>query len=241
MNLCIDRGNSTTKIGIFVNDKLFTTKVFKKFGLLQLEQIFSEYFIENVILSGVVDTEIVLKNFLKEKSDFFIELSHETKLPFENRYLTPETLGKDRIAAVAGAAWLKPNADLLVIDAGTAITYDFIDAKGIYHGGNISPGVEMRAKALHQFTSKLPYVVPKEEFTLLGNNTTSAISAGIVQGIVFEIDGYIQTLKFKYPELSTFLTGGSIFYFDKKLKNSIFAEKFLVLFGLNRILQYNVK
>ncbi len=241
MNLCIDRGNSLTKIGIFVNEKLLTTKVFEKFGLEQVVQIFSEYSIENVILSSVVDTENVLKNYLKDRSNFFVELSHKTKLPFVNTYLTPETLGKDRIAAVAGAAWLKPNTDLLVIDAGTAITFDFIDANSIYHGGNIAPGIEMRARALHQYTSKLPYVVPKEEFTLLGNNTINAINSGIIQGIVFEIDGYIQTLKIKYPELSTFLTGGSIFYFDKKLKNSIFAEKFLVLFGLNRILQYNVK
>ncbi len=240
MNLCIDRGNSRTKTGVFSNEKLISTNIFEQFGIEQLANIFKEYPVQNVILSGVVDTDIVVKNYLKNRSIFFIELSHETKLPFENNYLTPETLGKDRLAAIAGAAWLKPDTDILVIDAGTAITYDFIDAKGIYHGGNIAPGIGMRARALNEFTSKLPLIEPSSEYSLLGNDTASAINAGIIQGVVFEIDGYIQTLKNKYPELSTFLTGGSIFYFDKKLKNSIFAEKFLVLFGLNRILQYNV-
>ncbi len=241
MNLCIDRGNTRTKTGLFQNDVLISTNVFDQFGLKEIANIFSEFPVQNVILSGVVETEIVLKNYLSAHSNFFTELTHKTKLPFDNRYHTPQTLGKDRLAAIAGALWLKPSTDLLVIDAGTAITFDFVDAEGIYLGGNIAPGIEMRARALHEFTAKLPLIKPSSEFDLLGNDTNSAINAGIIQGVIFEIDGYIQTLKIKYPELSTFLTGGSIFYFDKKLKNSIFAEKFLVLFGLNRILQYNVK
>lgn len=241
MNLCIDRGNSRTKTGIFQNEKLKAARIYDIFNREKLTALFSVFDIQNTILSGVVETDEEIKLFLKKNSRHYIELTHETPLPFENKYRTPQTLGKDRLAAIAGAEWLKPSTDLLVIDAGTAITYDFIDASGVYHGGNIAPGIEMRARALHNYTSKLPYVSPSEEPPLLGFDTESAINAGVIQGVVFEIDGYIDALRIKYPELSTFLTGGSIFYFDKKLKNSIFAEKFLVLFGLNRILQYNVK
>jgi len=176
---------------------------------------------------------------IREKTGHVIVLSHDTKIPFENRYQTPETLGKDRVAAIAGAAFLKPGCDVLVIDAGSAITYDFIDKNNVYHGGNIAPGMDIRLRSLHGFTEKLPLVAPDAKAALLGNDTRSAIASGVLHGIIFEIDGYISSLKIKYPELSTFLTGGSTFYFHTKLKNPIFAEKNLVLIGLNRILQFN--
>ncbi len=241
MNLCIDRGNSSTKIAVFDNDIIINTQVYSEFGINQLADIFTKFNIKNSILSEVVNSDASVFEYLKKNSDFFLELNKDTEIPFINKYTTPNTLGKDRIAAVAGAWALMPDKNLLVIDAGTAITFDFIDAGGIYHGGNISPGVNLRIKALNQFTAKLPLIEASENTELLGNNTESAINSGVINGIVFEIDGYIDALKGKYQQLSTFLTGGSIFYFDKKLKNSIFAEKFLVLFGLNRILQYNVK
>jgi type III pantothenate kinase len=178
---------------------------------------------------------------LKHKSTVLIELSHHTPIPIENKYQTPETLGKDRLAAVVGATFLKPDSDILVIDAGTAITYDFIDANKVYWGGNIAPGLNLRLRALHEFTQKLPLVEAKEESPILGTDTESAIISGALYGIVYEMDGYINHLKIKYPQLSAFLTGGSTFYFDTKLKNAIFAERNLVLIGLNRILQYNVQ
>ena len=156
-------------------------------------------------------------------------------------YETPETLGKDRLAAVVGASFLKPGKDILVIDAGTAITYDFINSKKQYLGGNIAPGINLRLRSLHEFTQRLPLVQVNSESPLLGVDTNSALVSGALYGIVFEIDGYISTLKIKYPQLSVFLTGGSTFYFDTKLKSPIFAEKNLVLIGLNRILQYNVQ
>jgi type III pantothenate kinase len=136
---------------------------------------------------------------------------------------------------------LLPASDILVIDAGNAITFDFIDAAGLYHGGNIAPGIEMRARALNKFTSRLPLIDPVPPQQLLGNNTRSAINNGIVYGAVFEIDGYIDLLVLKYPKLSAFLTGGSSFYFDGMLKNRTFAVKNLVLTGLNRILNFNVQ
>ena len=182
-----------------------------------------------------------IKSLLNEKSDYFIELNHTTSLPIKNLYKTPETLGKDRLAAVVGASYLNPNQDIVVVDAGTAITSDFINSHKQYLGGNIAPGLNLRLRSLHEFTKQLPLVSANSESPLLGIDTNSALVSGALYGIVFEIEGYINTLKIKYPQLSVFLTGGSTFYFVTKLKKPIFAEKNLVSIGLNRILQYNVQ
>jgi len=241
MNLCIDQGNSSTKIGLFDQNKLIDDLGYQQFGKKELSEILSKYSIQNCIISCVIADNKELVGELERKIPNFIELSHTTALPIENRYATPETLGRDRLAAIVGAAYLKPDQDILVIDAGTAITYDFMNASRHYLGGNIAPGLNMRLRSLHEFTQKLPKVEPKTESPFLGNTTETAILSGALYGIVFEIDGYISTLKIKYPQLSTFLTGGSTFYFDSKLKSPIFAERNLVLIGLNRILNYNVQ
>ncbi|MDD3320688.1 MAG: type III pantothenate kinase [Paludibacter sp.] len=241
MNLCIDQGNSSSKIGLFDKNTLIDSFIFKTINFNDIYSLLNKYKIDACILSSVISDNYELKRVLNEKININFELSSKTSIPVKNRYETPDTLGKDRLAAVVGASFLKPETDILVIDAGTAITYDFIDAKGNYEGGNIAPGVDMRLRSLHEFTQKLPLVSPSNDNPFLGKNTKSALISGAIYGIVFEIDGYINTLKIKYPQLSTFLTGGSIFYFDNKLKNAIFAEKNLVLIGLNRILQYNVQ
>ena len=241
MNLCIDRGNSSTKVGIFIQSSLIESFNLELFGKRELTSILNKYQIDCCILSSVISFNDSLATELKRKIQKVIELSDKTIIPIKNSYLTPETLGKDRLAGVVGAAYLKPGNDILVIDAGTAITYDFIDSYQNYWGGNIAPGLSMRLRSLHEFTKLLPIVVPKIESPFLGNNTESAILSGALYGIAFEIDGYIETLRIKYPQLSTFLTGGSTFYFDTKLKNAIFAERNLVLIGLNRILLYNVQ
>jgi type III pantothenate kinase len=173
---------------------------------------------------------------------YFIILDERTPLPIKVQYQTPQTLGKDRLAAVVGASFLQPEKDILVIDAGTAITYELIEASGIYLGGNISPGMSIRFKALNHFTGKLPLVQEeKEEVPLIGFSTKTAIQAGVVKGIIYEMDGYINELRSRYPELLVFLTGGHSFYFERRLKNTIFANINLVLTGLNRILEYNVE
>jgi len=240
MNLCIDQGNSSTKAGIFNQEELIESFQLRN-ELDEIAAIFDKYTIDSCILSSVVDNNEAIIQFLNNKKVYFEELNHKTALPIINTYSTPETLGKDRIAAVVGATFLKPANDLLVIDAGSAITYDFVSSDSVYHGGNIAPGLNMRLRSLHEFTQKLPLIEPKNETPFIGNDTNSAILSGSLYGIVLEIDGYINTLKIKYPELSVFLTGGSIFYFDTKLKSPIFAEPNLVLIGLNRILQYNVQ
>lgn len=241
MNLCIDQGNSSTKVGIFDQNILMHSFSFELFENKDILTVMNNFEIDACILSSVVLNNIMLIDNLKKYIKTIIELSHDTLIPIENRYTTPQTLGKDRLAGVIGAAYLKPETDLLVIDAGTAITYDFIDANQVYWGGNIAPGINLRLRSLHEFTQKLPLVKAQKESPVMGTDTNSALISGALYGIAFEIDGYINTLKIKYPQLSTFLTGGSTFYFDNKLKNPIFAERNLVLIGLNRILQYNVQ
>jgi len=241
MNLCIDQGNSRTKVGVFNQDELLETFVYDQFGKSEISILVDKFSVNQCIVSSVISDNAALLEELETTFSVFLELSHEVAIPIENRYSTPATLGKDRLAAVVGASFLCPDCEILVIDAGTAITYDFIDSKKVYWGGNIAPGLDLRLRALHEFTQKLPLVSVKNETPFIGNSTDSAILSGVIYGIVFEIDGYINELKIKYPQLSIFLTGGSTFYFAAKLKNAIFAERNLVLIGLNRILQYNVQ
>ena len=241
MNLCIDRGNSSTKVGIFNRNDLIETFQFEKLTQSEIDDLFRKFEISTCILSSVVSENKEVISLISSKSAYFLQLDQHTSLPIINLYDTPETLGKDRIAAVVAANFLQPDTDILVIDAGTAITYDFINSQKEYLGGNIAPGLNMRLQAMHQFTDKLPLVEAEAESPFLGTNTKSAILAGAFQGIIFEMNGYISSLKIKYPQLSIFLTGGSTFYFANKLKNTIFAEKNLVLIGLNRILEYNVQ
>jgi type III pantothenate kinase len=241
MNLCIDQGNSRVKTGIFDGYELVHYYQSDALSPGIIEKMVRDYTVTDCLIASTGEIPSFLYGELSRLNIPYGELTGSTPLPFVNAYKTPETLGRDRLAAIAGAHWLMPAADVLVVDAGTAITFDFIDASGIYRGGNIAPGIEMRAKALHQFTSRLPFVEPVLPVELLGDDTTSAINSGIIYGAVFEIDGYIDTLVLKYPKLSTFLTGGSSFYFDGKLKNRTFAVKNLVLTGLNSILNFNVQ
>ena len=241
MNLCIDQGNSSTKALIFNQSDLIDEFCFGNFGNQEITDLFEKFPIKQSIISSVTTENVGVKNLLHKKSQYFIELNHTTSLPIQNLYKTPETLGKDRLAAVVGASYLNPGSNSLVIDAGTAITYDFINSDNQYLGGNIAPGLDLRLRSLHEFTKRLPLVSANSESLFLGNDTNSALESGALYGIVFEIEGYINTLKIKYPQLSVFLTGGSTFYFATKLKKPIFAEKNLVSIGLNRILQYNVQ
>ncbi|MBQ5722460.1 MAG: type III pantothenate kinase, partial [Bacteroidaceae bacterium] len=165
--------------------------------------------------------------------------SHETPVPITNRYRSPKTLGADRLAAAVGARSLKPGKDLLIIDAGTCITYEVIDAKGNYWGGNIAPGMQMRLRALNEFTAKLPLVSAEGNVPGMGYDTETAIRSGVLRGMKYEIEGYIRSMRSKYPKLLVFLTGGDKINFDATIKSIIFADKFIVPRGLNKILDYN--
>lgn len=240
MNLVIDIGNTRTKFSVFNNGEVLITVPVNEFLPEHIDVLQNEHpALRKVILSAVKDYSPELRIALQNKFDFFLELDANTPLPIENCYKTPETLGKDRIAAVVGGFDLYPETNLLVIDAGTAITYDILNDKHQYLGGNISPGIEMRYKALHQFTGKLPLIGHKKFDKLYGTTTEEAIWAGVQHGVVFEVDKAIDTFKEFYKNLKVIITGGNADFFDKKLKNSFFVNFNLTALGLNSILEYN--
>ena len=237
MNLIIDIGNTVAKLAVFEQGEPLEVIRCCNQTLDKLPMLCQKYPIRRGIVSSVVTLSDTVLQQLAHWDFPIIRLTHETPVPIKNLYKTPQTLGADRLAANA----IRPNRDLLIIDAGTCITFDFIDRHGQYHGGNISPGMEMRLKALHAFTNKLPEVKADGEIPSYGDTTETAIRAGVYHGIAFEIAGYISQLQKNYPQLLVFLTGGDKFSFDTNLKSSIFADSFLVLKGLNRILEYNDK
>ena len=184
---------------------------------------------------------------VKNKSNFktlfsnknFVLLNNSTPLPIKILYKSPTSLGNDRIALAVGAITNFPNKNVLVIDAGTCITYDLINSKKEYLGGSISPGIQMRYNALHQFTSQLPLLESVDTAMLTGVNTEESIHSGIINGVFVEIDGIIQRYTNQYPDIKVIVTGGNAKFFDKGLKNTIFAKPNLLMEGLNKILDYN--
>jgi type III pantothenate kinase len=170
-----------------------------------------------------------------------LRFSADTPVPVTNKYRTPKTLGVDRLAAAVGASTLKPNKDLLIIDAGTCITYEVIDAQGNYWGGNIAPGMHMRLNALHSFTAKLPLIEAEGPVPGMGYDTETAIRSGALQGAAYELEGYITACEAENPGLLVFLTGGDAERLAAIIKRTIFVDRNLVAKGLNRILEYNVK
>ena len=239
LNLIIDIGNTTAKIALFEKDNMVEVFYTSNQSLDCLNKICLDKSIERGILATVINCNAVVSEQLSKLTIPLLKLDHRTALPIINLYETPETLGYDRIAAVIGAQSLFPDKNLLVVDAGTCITYEFVDAGGRYHGGNISPGLQMRFQALHQFTGRLPLIKSEGRMCLMGKNTETAIRSGVLKGLEYEILGYIKAMQEKYPDLLVFLTGGDEFSFDTNVKNIIFADRFLVLKGLNRILNYN--
>jgi type III pantothenate kinase len=171
-----------------------------------------------------------------------LELTHLTPLPFENQYETPETLGKDRLAAVAGAHFLFPQKNCLVVDCGTCIKYDMLTAEGAYRGGNIAPGAQMRIAAMHHFTARLPEVEMKMPADFTGRSTKTALQNGALRGAALEIEGFVNLFEKKYDSLNVILTGGDAAFFQAYLDiKNLIPEPELTLFGLNHILNFNTK
>ena len=245
MNLCIDQGNSRTKVALMTDEgKLIKDLTYKQFSSADVERLFDLYEITDSIISSVVDIEAAIVNTLSRRSQHFVLFDHLTPVPIINRYETPQTLGQDRLAAAVGAKSLCPEQNLLIIDVGSAITYDFVSAEGEYMGGNIAPGLKMRFTMLQHMTKKLPLVEVDENelIPLFGKNTRDAIAAGVIRGVAYEVKGYLRTLHEKMPSFRTFLTGGNAPYVLKNVRTSrsenrpIQYEKHLVLIGLNTIL-----
>lgn len=241
MNLIIDIGNTVAKIAVYDKDTQLEYLRGSNHSLDFMKILCNKYKIEKCIIASVITLSNTIRRQLANIEFPVLELSYKTPVPIDNKYKSPETLGMDRLAAVVGANYIKPGHNILVIDAGTALTYEFIDANGVYWGGNISPGIYTRFRALNACCDKLPLIDKGGDMPDMGFNTETAIRAGVIKGVEFEIQGYISMMQKKYPDLLVFLTGGDNFSFDTNLKSIIFADRFLVLKGLNRILNYNVK
>ena len=242
LNLVIDIGNTSTKVALFSNDKLIFNKNYETLTLTDVQTLLKEFNIVRSIVSNVKNEHSELEQLLTNQTHF-LSLNEQTVLPFTNLYSTPTTLGKDRIALVAAAATHFQKTDVLVIDAGTCITYDFIDKDRNYLGGSIAPGVNLRLKALNQYTGKLPLVdfSENEQPKLTGDSTVNSIKSGVFYGVKLEMEGVIAQYTKRYEDIQPVITGGNAEMFDLESKNRIFADKFFLLKGLNEILKYNAK
>lgn len=237
MNAVIDSGNTFSKIGWFENEKLleYTTRL----TFPELVSAIRENTPENILFSSVSTSHSEFIDALGLPVPV-MTLAPETLLPIKKHYDTPQTLGADRIAAAAGANFLYPSENVVVIDMGTCITYDLIDREATFQGGLISPGMKMRFRAMHTFTKRLPLIEPEENPALIGKSTRDAMLSGVMNGLLAEIDGIIERYRHSYPDLRVVLCGGDAPLFESRLKPAIFAVPELVLIGLNRILTYNV-
>lgn len=240
MLLAIDVGNTQIKIAVFEQSTLLQKEI----------TTYSDW--KNVVKNSLknfpkIDTIVVASVGRLQKEDFlsFSEsiklhfISKDSKFPFRNLYSTPNTLGIDRMVLAAGAVLQFPNKNRLVIDAGTCITYDFIDANDNYHGGAISPGIRLRYEALHNHTAKLPLLSKENPEYLIGNSTNQSIHSGVINGVTMEIEGFINSNLDKNDNFIIILTGGDSVFLAERLKNTIFANPNFLLESLNQTFQYN--
>lgn len=247
MNLTIDIGNTKTKFAVFKENKLIFSEAHKGFEPKQILKCMEQFDIKKSIVASVGVVPVV------DNADFpVLYFDHNTPLPIKNNYDTPQTLGLDRLAGVVAAYFLYPQKNCLVIDAGTCNTLDFINANGEYEGGSIHPGIEMRAKAMHTFTHRLPLVNVRpnknDKNVWLGKSTESCLQSGAIWGTVSEIEGManryenwlISDKKYaKNTDLTIIITGGAASLLERCIKKQIFAHPFLILEGLNQILNWN--
>ena len=237
MNLVLDYGNSFAKVGVFEKDELKQNLSFSDVG--ELKFFLQNFSAENFILSSVAQEAASALGWVSHIKRKFV-LTPTLPLPIKNLYATPQTLGVDRIAGACGAHQIFPGLNCLIIDSGTCVTYDFLDKKGNYHGGGISPGLKMRFQAMNAFTAKLPLADIIEDPPLIGATTETCLQSGAINGMIEEINGIISRYRREFEDLQVILCGGDARFFENKLKAPIFALPELVLSGLNSILIYNV-
>lgn len=239
MNLIIDAGNTLTKTAVFDSENQIVELWHDpKPSLEKIRNTFTKFDIWKAIISDVSNTTLELEQELSALCSV-LRMQPHTPVPLQIHYDSLSTLGTDRIAAAVFGASVCEKCDVLVIQAGTCITYEFVESCNQYKGGAISPGIDMRFNAMHNFTARLPLVNKKQINYLAGKSTKESILSGVINGCTAEIDGFIDQYKAQYPSLKVLLGGGDAFFFDKRLKNRIFAVENLVLRGLNIILQFN--
>lgn len=238
--LTIDIGNTSIKYAVFdSNQSMLTEGRIDGHDPTILVTTAKSFSVIHAIVCSTVKLDASTLRQLSSVAQHLVILSHTTSLPIRNLYKSPQTLGMDRLAAAVGA-YSQTQSNTLIIDMGTAITYDLVTERGEYLGGNISPGLNMRFNALHQQTALLPLVNIEGNHPAIGNDTETAIRCGVVDGIRYEIEGYISKLSLKYTNLCIILTGGDHLYFEDSKNLRIFADDYIVLKGLNEILRYNL-
>ena len=236
-NLILDQGNTYLKAAVVVDREILRQETFKEYSETAMHRLLDGLVPDAVILSSVAEAKIA-DDVRASWGNSLYELDHKKPIPFQSKYLTPHTLGLDRIALAAAAVSELPNKNCLIIDAGTCITIDFIDSRGVYHGGSIAPGLMMRYKSLEHFTAKLPLVEHKLPKDLIGDSTNESIRSGVVNGTIAEVSGTIQRYQERFPDVQVVITGGDLQVFEPLLKNGIFAAPNFLLKGLNYILEY---
>lgn len=242
MILAVDVGNTRIKGAVFEDSILLNVFVFKREDIQKS--------IQNILKSHKKITHLVVASVSNIEKETFIDfdksvtiyyVSHKDSFPFVNCYETPQTLGIDRLVLATGATLQFPNQNRLVIDAGTCVTYDFIDENNNYLGGAISPGLRLRYEVLHNYTAKLPLLNIEKPKKIIGKSTTESIHSGVVNGLLNEIDGCINQYKAQYSNFIIILTGGDTDFLAKQLKNTIFANSNFLLESLNQTFQYKIK
>ncbi|HEY0040936.1 MAG TPA: type III pantothenate kinase [Flavisolibacter sp.] len=237
--ICLDFGNTRLKAALFDEETLLDVIVLQDQLPTHLEEIIQQYQPQQSILSSVIDHDPAVEEVLKRRTQFH-RLSHLSKLPFSIPVGKPETMGADRIAIAAASVFLFPQKNNLAIGLGTCITFNFINQQAEFMGGSISPGMEMRFQAMHQFTAKLPLVKAQWNVPLIGYDTATNLQSGVVLGMAKEIDGIIDAYKEKFGNFNALLTGGDTHLFEPHLKNKIFADPHLIFKGLYAISQFNI-
>ena len=240
MKLILDFGNTLQKAAVFDGNEMLLLHKYNVITIADLMALKDIYPIKKAILSSVVNYDNSIKEYLNSAFSY-IELDEKTNVPIVNNYLNKDTLGKDRLAAIVAAQHIYKGQNTLVVNAGTCITFDFINDKKEYLGGAISPGVEMKFKALNNFTDKLPLIEGKNNVELKGNTTEGSILSGVINGSYFEIKATIEEYRNKYNDLKVILSGGDRIYFEKRFDESVSTIENIVTIGLNLILDFNAK
>lgn len=239
MNLVVDIGNTLLKLAVFDGGRLVAQQCVGELREETFAGLLGGARAARAVVASTRGEAPAIVEAVRRHTDYLLEFTPATPVPIGNAYLTPATLGRDRLAAAVGAATLYPGRNVLIVDFGTAVTLDFVSADGVFRGGCISPGMAMRFRALHEYTAALPLCDATDSAELLGRTTDEAVRLGVMNSLAFEIEGYIARMQGEIEDLCVIFTGGDTNFFAKRIKNTIFANCNLVFWGLNRILEYN--
>ena len=239
MNLIVDIGNTLVKLAVSDGGRIVAQRCVERLHPSMLDELLEGRRAAKAVVASTRGEADDVTEMVRPRADYLLEFTSQTPVPVANAYRTPETLGRDRLAAAVGATVLYPGRNVLIVDFGTAVTIDLVTADATFRGGCISPGMKTRFRALHDYTAKLPLCAATESEELAGLTTRQAIELGVMNGIAFEIEGYAARMRSQIDDLCVIFTGGDANFFVKRIKNTIFAHCDLVFLGLNRILEYN--